>query len=471
MATYHAFVSYSHAADRRSRPRCGWRCTSSPSPGTRRARSPSSSIRAASRPTPLCGRPSSRPCRAPSTSSSWASPESAASPWVRKEIEWWLRNRSVDSMLVLLTGGELARERGAGDFDWTSNDRGLARAGRQLSGRAALRRPAIRKGRRHVQPARPQVSRPRCWTSPRRCTDGTRTSSTAKTSVQNRRTMRIARGVAVAMAVLAGAAVWQAIVANQERREAELQRNEAITQRGVAERGEPRGGDNQKGIANGATGRLPNKQTIEAQRQKTIAIEQRDEAVRQRDLALSRRLVSDSSRQLVNPLQWDLAMLLAIESLRKAPTADNYELLAALSRAAHDRRRFPANAVAVQPRQPMGGDHGKGDLSSASARRTRARADGRDQHRASGTSVSRQQPTAWWDTAKRRCSSTSPPNAPSPPVRYRARRSWSMRAELPVSHGGPWRTRARPSTWTPMPSPAASRLPPGGPFAAASNEG
>src|SRR5687768_8318461 len=36
-----------------------------------------------------------------------ASPASAASPWVRKEIDWWLRNRSVDKMLVLLTDGEL----------------------------------------------------------------------------------------------------------------------------------------------------------------------------------------------------------------------------------------------------------------------------------------------------------------------------------------------------------------------------
>src|SRR4029450_10527827 len=36
-----------------------------------------------------------------------ASPESAASPWVRKEIEWWLQHRSMETMLVLLPGGGL----------------------------------------------------------------------------------------------------------------------------------------------------------------------------------------------------------------------------------------------------------------------------------------------------------------------------------------------------------------------------
>ena len=107
--------------------------------------------------------------------------------------------------------------------------------------------------------------------------------------VQNRRTMRIARGVAVVMALLAAAAIWQAIIASQ-------QRNEAITQRGVAER-ETKRALEQEGIATEQRD-IAQKQTIEAQRQEQIAS---DSATRRAPagLALARRLVSDASRQLV----------------------------------------------------------------------------------------------------------------------------------------------------------------------------
>lgn len=48
-----------------------------------------------------------------------ASPQAAASPWVIREIQWWLTNRSVDKILVLLTEGEIAWDTSANDFDWT----------------------------------------------------------------------------------------------------------------------------------------------------------------------------------------------------------------------------------------------------------------------------------------------------------------------------------------------------------------
>lgn len=37
-----------------------------------------------------------------------ASPEAAQSKWVDKEAKWWLERRTVDRLLVVLTGGELA---------------------------------------------------------------------------------------------------------------------------------------------------------------------------------------------------------------------------------------------------------------------------------------------------------------------------------------------------------------------------
>ena len=47
-----------------------------------------------------------------------ASPEAAASPWVRQEIAHWLATRSADTMLIVLTKGEIVWDRAARDFDW-----------------------------------------------------------------------------------------------------------------------------------------------------------------------------------------------------------------------------------------------------------------------------------------------------------------------------------------------------------------
>lgn len=47
-----------------------------------------------------------------------ASPASASSPWVHKEVEWWLRNRSVAQLIVGLTEGVILWNEQAGDFDW-----------------------------------------------------------------------------------------------------------------------------------------------------------------------------------------------------------------------------------------------------------------------------------------------------------------------------------------------------------------
>ncbi len=46
-----------------------------------------------------------------------ASPESAASPWVAKEVQWWLRHRSPHEILLVLTGGSIVWDPALGDFD------------------------------------------------------------------------------------------------------------------------------------------------------------------------------------------------------------------------------------------------------------------------------------------------------------------------------------------------------------------
>lgn len=48
-----------------------------------------------------------------------ASPASAASHWVGREIAWWFANRPAGTMFILLTDGELVWDQQANDFDWS----------------------------------------------------------------------------------------------------------------------------------------------------------------------------------------------------------------------------------------------------------------------------------------------------------------------------------------------------------------
>jgi hypothetical protein len=45
-----------------------------------------------------------------------ASPEAAASPWVNKEIAWWLDHKSAETLLIALTDGDLSWDNATGDF-------------------------------------------------------------------------------------------------------------------------------------------------------------------------------------------------------------------------------------------------------------------------------------------------------------------------------------------------------------------
>ncbi|ALN61909.1 WD domain, G-beta repeat family protein [Lysobacter antibioticus] len=49
-----------------------------------------------------------------------ASPTAAQSPWVQKEVDWWLKNRSPERFLILLTEGDIAWSEVKQDLDWTA---------------------------------------------------------------------------------------------------------------------------------------------------------------------------------------------------------------------------------------------------------------------------------------------------------------------------------------------------------------
>lgn len=52
-----------------------------------------------------------------------ASPGSAASPWVARELAWWLANRPRSRLVIARTGGEIVWDRSTGgsDFDWAAS--------------------------------------------------------------------------------------------------------------------------------------------------------------------------------------------------------------------------------------------------------------------------------------------------------------------------------------------------------------
>lgn len=51
-----------------------------------------------------------------------ASPTAAASPWVEREVRWWLENRSLGTLLIVVTGGRITYDSLRGDFDWSQTD-------------------------------------------------------------------------------------------------------------------------------------------------------------------------------------------------------------------------------------------------------------------------------------------------------------------------------------------------------------
>jgi TIR domain len=48
-----------------------------------------------------------------------ASPEAARSKWVQQEVRWWLANRPLSKLLIVLTDGEARWDEAANDFDWS----------------------------------------------------------------------------------------------------------------------------------------------------------------------------------------------------------------------------------------------------------------------------------------------------------------------------------------------------------------
>ena len=98
-----------------------------------------------------------------------ASPECAASPWVRMEVEHW-RNLGRGEILIARTGGDIIWPHGAPDFDW---DRTRALSADVFRGAFATEpawvdlTSAGHRSRRRVSAGAMERSRPPCLTSNR----------------------------------------------------------------------------------------------------------------------------------------------------------------------------------------------------------------------------------------------------------------------------------------------------------------
>ena len=245
-----------------------------------------------------------------------ASPGSAGSHWVEREVGWWLEHRPVDHILVLLTSGDLKWDATARDFDWSqttalpSNLRGrLADEPLYVDLRWARNENDLSLRHLKFRSAVLDIAAPLNGV-PKDDLDGEDVRQHRKT----RRIMAATIAVLVCLTLAAGIGAWLAYresqVAKEQRNNAEAQRNEAVTQRKNAEAATVEA--NRQKVAAQTAQALAEERQVEAQRQTRIAVAQRNEAQHQSRVALSEQIAVQARLAMkTSPVQ---ALLLAAEA-------------------------------------------------------------------------------------------------------------------------------------------------------------
>src|SRR5262249_49567204 len=119
MATYDAFISYSHAKDKHIATALQSAIQTLGKPWYQRR-----ALRVFRDDASLSATPQLWPSIEQALSESrylilLASPEAAASPWVARELLYWLDHKRVETLLIAMTDGELVWNDDANDFSWT----------------------------------------------------------------------------------------------------------------------------------------------------------------------------------------------------------------------------------------------------------------------------------------------------------------------------------------------------------------
>src|SRR5262245_11401471 len=233
MATYDAFISYSHAKDKPIAAALQRAVQTLGKPWYRRR-----ALRVFRDDTSLSATPHLWPTieRALNDCRYFillASPEAAASKWVNKEVEHWLAHNGVDTLLIGVTDGTLAWDETAGDF----------------APAAVHPLPPVLKGRFTAEPKWIDLTAYRAGADAR---DAKFTELAADFAAairgmpkedllseevrQQKRAVRLASAAAVLLLVLSGVAVWRSIVAVENARIAREQEAIARQQRDRAEK-------------------------------------------------------------------------------------------------------------------------------------------------------------------------------------------------------------------------------------------
>jgi WD40 repeat protein len=241
-----------------------------------------------------------------------ASPQAAASKWVEQEVAWFLRNRTPDRILIVITGGQIAWSATDGEFDWLSS--------------TAL--PQVLRGAFRSEPLYVDLS----WAHQEQFLHDARFRDAildlaaplhgrpkdeldSEDLRQHRRTLRIAWSAVALLSLLAVALGLAAVYATG-------QRNFARQQAAIA-----------------------NEQRSRAVEQARIAEQQRQLAEDRRMTGLSRQLAAQAVGETATDL--DGALLEAVEAFRAAPTFEARQaLLAVLFYSPHVRKfaRGPRHA-------------------------------------------------------------------------------------------------------------------------------
>ncbi|MBV9861722.1 MAG: toll/interleukin-1 receptor domain-containing protein [Alphaproteobacteria bacterium] len=161
-----------------------------------------------------------------------ASPEAAASPWVGKELAWWLDHRGPDTVLIAVTAGELDWDMQAGDFRWSE----------------ATPLPLVLKGRFADEPRWIDLRLYRDAANPRNhdfinlaadfaaALHGRAKEDLLSQEVrQQRRALRLAGAAVALLLVLLGLAGWQWTVAERAKQAALAAQQQATEQQKIAE--------------------------------------------------------------------------------------------------------------------------------------------------------------------------------------------------------------------------------------------
>lgn len=231
---YDGFISYSHAADGLLAPRLQSALHKLAKPWYK-----ARALRAFRDETDLSASPGTWPSieRALRDSKQFillASPQAASSKWVQKEIEFWLRERDLNSMVIVLTEGELRWDDAGKCFDPRHTDAipsALAHAYRAEPLYVDLR---FARTEEDLSLANPEFKR-RVIPIAAKLHGKTPADLVSEEAREHRRTMRVRNSAIAALAILAIIAGLAAVVATYQAKEARLQAEEAQRQRRVAE--------------------------------------------------------------------------------------------------------------------------------------------------------------------------------------------------------------------------------------------